>query len=67
MDTAKSILQLEENNLFAAMLIGIVMAESRKFKEAKDLFNLLVENAPNYTNVLLNLAHLEFLNVIQFV
>lgn len=42
------------------------MAELSYFKEAKEIFNQLIEFSNQHPHILLNKAHLEFLSVINF-
>lgn len=51
---------IEDNNVYAALVIGIVMAELRNFREAKEIFNQLLDSSQNIY-ILVNLGHLEFL------
>ena len=66
-DIAKNIIVHDESNFFAAMILGITLAETNRLSEAKDIFNTLLESCQQNKNILLNMAQLEILNVINNV
>lgn len=63
-EQSKIILNHEESNYQAALMIAIVMAELGHFREAKEIFNQIESNQQNF-GVLVNVAHLEYLKVEQ--
>ena len=60
-DSGKEILVRDENNTMGACIIAVVMAELKYPKEAREIFNQLLESHPNNPYFLVNLAHLELL------
>ena len=46
------------------MLLGICLGENGNLKEAKEIFNCILEGSPQNTTILIDLAHIEFLSVL---
>ena len=72
LEFGKEVIIKDECNAQAANVIAVVFAELRfyfitafyfirHFKEAREIFNQLMETNPNNLNNLINMAHLEFL------
>ena len=61
-EQSKQILNFDEYNYQAASIVAIVMAELGHFREAKEIFNQIEYNQQNI-NMLVNVAHLEYLKV----
>ena len=64
-EMSKHVLNYEEVNYQASMILGIVMGEFSHFGEAKEIFNQIEYRQQNL-NILINIAHLEFLKVLFF-
>jgi len=56
------VLLTDESNFFAAMIIGVVLAESNELAKAKEIFTTVLENCQHNKKILLNMANLEILN-----
>eukprot|EP01016_Furgasonia_blochmanni_P048444 TRINITY_DN7211_c0_g2_i1.p1 TRINITY_DN7211_c0_g2~~TRINITY_DN7211_c0_g2_i1.p1 ORF type:complete len:397 (-),score=85.78 TRINITY_DN7211_c0_g2_i1:725-1855(-) len=61
-ETCREIISTDESNVYAAIGLGIVLAEYGKLTEAKNIFNSLLESSQNNYSLLVNLGHIDFLN-----
>lgn len=64
---AKAVLKADEGNYFAAMVLGITLAESQHFSKAWNTFSMMLESCEQENVFLLNSAKLALIMVYFFL
>ena len=63
LDGAKAILYKDEFNIQASIIAAVIFAESNYFEQAKKIFLQLLESKELNPSIILNMAHMDFLQV----